>query len=77
MSILAECTLNDGGLWYSVSLSTEQYMNLLRTGSLPDGKTIYALKLFDFPDEEDSSLIYDFTLAKKGINPWRHTKVNV
>ena len=76
VEISAEFTLTEGGTWYSTGLSIEQYMAVLRTGSLPDGKMIYAIKLFDFPDG-DAFLIYDFVLARKGVNPWRHTVVNV
>jgi len=77
MTVLTEFTLNEGGLWYSLSLEREQYMQLLRTGSLPDGKSVCALKLFDFPGDDETALIYDFMLARKGVNPWRHTAVNV
>lgn len=74
--IQAEFTLTEGGTWYSTGLTMQEYMNMLRNGILPDGKTIYAVKLFDFPDA-DAYLIYDFVLARKGVNPWRHTVVNV
>lgn len=74
--VQTEFTLNEGGTWYSTGLGIQEYMALLRNGTLPDGKSICAIKLFEFPDS-DSYLIYDFILARKGVNPWRHTTVNV
>jgi len=71
MSVCAEITFNEGGYWYSISLEPAQYMKLLQTGSLPDGKSVASVKLFDFPDEEGVSLIYDFVLARRGSTPWR------
>jgi len=74
--ISAEFTFVEGGLWFSVILSQLDYIKLLTTGSLPDGKSICAIKLFEFPESE-ACLIYDHVLAKKGVTPWRLWEVNV
>jgi len=69
--ITAEFTFTEAGFWYSLDLESTQYVKLMQTGSLPDGKSVCAVKLFDFPQDEGCALIYDFVLAKKGITPWR------
>jgi hypothetical protein len=74
--ISAEFTLTENGRWYQTTLTMQEYSKLLSLGSLPDGKSVAAIKLFDFPDAE-GSLIYDHILAKKGVTPWRVTEINI
>lgn len=62
-----------GGHWYRTAVSTAEYAAIMNSGML-HGKTLEAVRLW-YNDEDH--LIYNFTLAKSGKQPFHAEIVKV
>jgi hypothetical protein len=65
-----DITIEEGGHWFSVVLGKTELRKLFIEGEYR-GLKVCAVKNVFHPAGAFEELVYDFILARKGINPWR------